>query len=64
MLGILTRHRLSAGRRLALTLWAKGVGVLLMMSLPGIGSLIVGALLTCGYALGQLAGPMLSALST
>ncbi|MBT9431267.1 YbfB/YjiJ family MFS transporter [Candidatus Sodalis endolongispinus] len=95
VLGILTRHRLSAGRRLALTLWAQGVGVLLMISLPGIGSLIVGALLTgggflsvvqltlecsrrqapdhlrhmaglltCGYALGQLAGPMLSALSS
>lgn len=95
LLGILTRHRLSAGRRLALTLWAQGVGVLLMISLPGIGSLIVGALLTgggflsvvqltlecsrrqvpdhlrymaglltCGYALGQLVGPMLSALSS
>lgn len=95
VLGILTRHRLSAGRRLALTLWAQGVGVLLMISLPGIGSLIIGALLTgggflsvvqltlecsrrqapdhlrymaglltCGYALGQLAGPMLSALSS
>ncbi|RLR17386.1 YbfB/YjiJ family MFS transporter, partial [Sodalis-like symbiont of Bactericera trigonica] len=94
-LGILTRHRLSAGRSLALTLWAQGVGVLLMISLPGIGSLIVGALLTgggflsvvqltlecsrrqapdhlrymaglltCGYALGQLAGFMLSALSS
>lgn len=95
VLGILTRHRLSAGRRLALTLWAQGLGVLLMISLPGIGSLIVGALLigggflsvvqltlecsrrqapdhlrymagllTCGYALGQLAGPVLSAVST
>lgn len=46
VLGILTRHRLSAGRRL--TLWAQGIGVLLMISLPGIGSLIVGALLTGG----------------
>lgn len=95
VLGILTRHRLSAGRRLALTLWAQGLGVLLMISLPGIGSLIIGALLTgggflsvvqltlessrrqapdhlrymaglltCGYALGQLAGPVLSAVST
>ncbi|TKI05814.1 YbfB/YjiJ family MFS transporter [Martelella alba] len=94
-IGILTRHCLSPGRRLAITLWAQGLGVALMIGLPGVASLITGALLTgggflnvvqltlecsrrqapehtrymaglltCGYGIGQLTGPVLSALST
>jgi len=93
--GILSRHCLTPGKRLALTLWAQGLGVAMMIGLPGVSSLIVGALLTgggflsvvqltlecsrrqapdhmrfmaglltCGYAVGQLVGPMLSALSS
>ncbi|NDL65810.1 YbfB/YjiJ family MFS transporter [Acerihabitans arboris] len=93
--GILTRHCLSAGKRLALTLWAQTIGVVLMIAMPGVGGLMTGALLTgggflsvvqltlvcarrqapdhmrymaglltCGYALGQLAGPMLSSLAS
>jgi MFS family permease len=93
--GIITRHSLTAGKRLALTLWAQALGVAMMVSLPGVSSLIVGALLTgggflsvvqltlecsrrqapdhmrymaglltCGYGIGQLIGPMLSALSS
>lgn len=94
-IGMVTRHRSTAGRRLALTLWAQALGVGLMVFLPGISSLIFGGLLigggflsvvqltlecsrrqapdhmrymagllTCGYAVGQLIGPMLSALSS
>lgn len=46
-IGILTRHCLSAGKRLALTLWAQMIGVALMITLPGVGGLMIGALL-CG----------------
>ncbi|WP_413741285.1 YbfB/YjiJ family MFS transporter [Sodalis sp. RH15] len=93
--GILTRGFLTPGKRLALTLWAQGLGVAMMLELPGVSSLVVGALLTgggflsvvqltlecsrrqapehmrymaglltCGYAVGQLIGPVLSALSS
>ncbi|XBS68560.1 YbfB/YjiJ family MFS transporter [Acerihabitans sp. KWT182] len=93
--GILTRRYLTPGKRLALTLWAQGLGVAVMIALPGVSSLVVGALLTgggflsvvqltlecsrrqapdhmrfmaglltCGYAVGQLIGPVLSAFSS
>lgn len=94
-IGILTRHRLRAGQRLALTLWAQTLGVGLMTAMPGVDGLMAGAvltgggflsvvqltlvcarrqapdhmrymagLLTCGYAVGQLIGPMLSSLAS
>lgn len=95
VIGILTRHHLRAGQRLALTLWAQTLGVGLMIAMPGVAGLMAGAvltgggflsvvqltlacsrrqapdhmrymagLLTCGYAVGQLAGPMLSSVSS
>ncbi|KAA8995282.1 YbfB/YjiJ family MFS transporter [Affinibrenneria salicis] len=95
LLGIVTRHYLSASHRLALTLWGQAAGVLAALLLPGIGGLALGALLigggflnvvqlalqcgrelaaqhgrymagllTTGYAIGQLAGPLLSAISS
>lgn len=94
-IGILTRRHATPGQRLALTLWAQALGVALMIGLPGVSSLIIGALLTgggflnvvhltlecsrrqapehtqymaglltCGYGIGQLVGPVLSALSS
>lgn len=95
VLGIATRQLSSTRRRLALVLWAQALGVFCPELLPGIGGLVMGAvlvgggflcvvqlslqvgrelaprhtrylagLLTTGYAVGQLVGPMLSALST
>ncbi|WP_410014318.1 YbfB/YjiJ family MFS transporter [Sodalis sp. RH24] len=46
--GILTRHRLRAGQRLALTLWAQTLGVGLMIAMPGVAGLMAGAVLTGG----------------
>jgi len=95
VIGILTRHRLTSHTRLALTLWAQGLGILCAEVVPGVTGLVLGALLvgggflsvvqlalqygrelapnhsrylagllTTGYAIGQLCGPILSAVST
>ncbi|MBI6549726.1 YbfB/YjiJ family MFS transporter [Xenorhabdus lircayensis] len=95
MLGILMRNISTTQIRLAITLWLQALGILIAEMLPGIGGLMIGALLvgggfmcvvqlalqygrelapkharymagllTTGYALGQLVGPMLSAIST
>ncbi|CDH07784.1 conserved hypothetical protein; putative membrane protein [Xenorhabdus bovienii str. oregonense] len=94
VLGILLSHVSTAQIRLAITLWLQAIGILIAEVLPGIGGLVIGALLvgggfmcvvqlallygrelapnqarymagllTTGYALGQLVGPMLSAIS-
>ncbi len=47
-IGILTRHCLTAGKRLGLTLLAQALGVALMISLDGAAGLLFGALLTGG----------------
>ncbi|PRD16768.1 YbfB/YjiJ family MFS transporter [Pantoea coffeiphila] len=93
--GILTRRYGYSNRRLAYVLVLQAVGVFASDLLPGIGGLVLGAvlvgggflcvvqlslqygrelaprhtrylagLLTTGYALGQLVGPLLSAIST
>ncbi|MBK0002066.1 YbfB/YjiJ family MFS transporter [Erwinia sp. S38] len=93
--GILTRRYGHSNRRLAYVLVLQAVGVFVSDLLPGIGGLVLGAvlvgggflcvvqlslqygrelaprhtrylagLLTTGYALGQLVGPLLSAIST
>ena len=93
--GILTRRYGHSNRRLAYVLVLQAVGVFASDLLPGIGGLVLGAvlvgggflcvvqlslqygrdlaprhtrylagLLTTGYALGQLVGPLLSAIST
>lgn len=95
IIGILTRHCLTTHTRLALTLWAQGLGILSAEVIPGVSGLVIGAvlvgggflsvvqlslqygrelapnhsrylagLLTTGYAVGQLCGPILSAIST
>lgn len=95
VIGILTRHRLTSHTRLALTLWAQGLGILCAEVVPGVTGLVLGALLvgggflsvvqlalqcgrelapnhsrylagllTTGYAIGQLFGPVLSSIST
>ncbi|MDE9552951.1 YbfB/YjiJ family MFS transporter [Xenorhabdus bovienii] len=95
VLGILLSHVSTTQIRLAITLWLQAIGILIAEVLPGIGGLVIGALLvgggfmcvvqlallygrelapnharymagllTTGYALGQLVGPMLSAIST
>ncbi|MGC6387643.1 YbfB/YjiJ family MFS transporter [Ewingella sp. S1.OA.A_B6] len=95
VIGILTRQCLTTHTRLALTLWAQGVGILCAEVVPGVTGLVLGALLvgggflsvvqlalqygrelapnhsrylagllTTGYAIGQLCGPILSAVST
>lgn len=94
-LGIATRQLLYSNQRLALVLWLQALGVFAPELVPGIGGLVLGAmlvgggflcavqlslqygremapqhtrylagLLTTGYAVGQLVGPALSALST
>lgn len=94
-LGIVTRHYLTTHTRLALTLWAQGLGILCAEMIPSVYGLVLGAvlvgggflsvvqlalqygrelapqhsrylagLLTTGYAVGQLFGPLLSAVST
>ncbi|CBJ80087.1 conserved hypothetical protein; putative membrane protein [Xenorhabdus bovienii str. Jollieti] len=95
VLGILLSHVSTTQIRLAITLWLQAIGILIAEVLPGIGGLVIGALLvgggfmcvvqlallygrelapnharymagllTTGYALGQLVGPMFSATST
>ncbi|MDE9434642.1 MFS transporter [Xenorhabdus bovienii] len=95
VMGILLSHVSTTQIRLAITLWLQAIGILIAEVLPGIGGLVIGALLvgggfmcvvqlallygrelapnqarymagllTTGYALGQLVGPMLSAIST
>ncbi|CDH19665.1 conserved hypothetical protein; putative membrane protein [Xenorhabdus bovienii str. kraussei Quebec] len=95
VLGILLSHVSTTQIRLAITLWLQAIGILIAEVLPGIGGLVIGALLvgggfmcvvqlallygrelapnharymagllTTGYALGQLVGPVLSAIST
>ncbi|MCG3469642.1 MFS transporter [Xenorhabdus bovienii] len=95
VLGILLGRVSTARIRLAITLWLQAIGILIAEVLPGIGGLLIGALLvgggfmcvvqlallygrelapnharymagllTTGYALGQLVGPVLSAIST
>ena len=71
-LSIALRHTSSANRRLAIVLWLQGGGFLCAVQL----SLLYGrelapnhtrymaGLLTTGYAIGQLIGPVTSALST
>nr|MBA2814820.1 putative arabinose efflux permease, MFS family [Candidatus Pantoea persica] len=63
-LGILTRGFGRSNRRLAL--WAQALGVLAAVWLPGFAGLLIGALLVGGGFLlvVQLAGPMLSSIST
>lgn len=93
--GILTRHCLTTHSRLAITLWAQGLGILCAEMIPSVSGLVIGAvlvgggflsvvqlalqygrelapshsrylagLLTTGYAVGQLFGPILSSIST
>ncbi|ORJ51776.1 MFS transporter [Kluyvera intermedia] len=94
-LSIALRHIGHSHQRLAIVLWLQGLGVVASCVLPGMGGLVIGALLvgggflcavqlsllygrelapnhtrymagllTTGYAVGQLIGPMTSALST
>ncbi|MDR7343027.1 MFS family permease [Pantoea alhagi] len=94
-LGIVTRRLVATHTRLALALWMQALGVFIGGMMPGIGGLLLGALLTgggflcvvqltlqcgrelapqharylaglltTGYAVGQLAGPLLSSLSS
>ncbi|MGD8202961.1 YbfB/YjiJ family MFS transporter [Pantoea sp. FN0305] len=93
--GIVTRQLAGSHTRLAIALWAQALGVFIGGLMPGIGGLLLGALLTgsgflcvvqltlqygrelapqharylaglltTGYAIGQLTGPMLSSLSS